>query len=152
MALARLTTENLPLFVSRIEKLAPDTPPKWGTLSPTRLLAHFRVVVEMSLEEAAYQDRSTWYSRNVMRVIAFHVLPTWPKGKIKVPAEFTPESACAFEEERAKCVAALERFVNATAAMPNRKTLHAMFGNLTLDYWSFMHARHFEHHFEQFGI
>ena len=69
MALARHTTRNLPLFVSRIEKLAPNTPPKWGGLSSTRLLAHFRIVIEMSLEEATFQDRSTWYSRNVMRVL-----------------------------------------------------------------------------------
>ena len=152
MALARLTTRNLPLFVSRIEKLAPNTPPKWGSLSSTRLLAHFRIVIEMSLEEATFQDRSTWYSRNVMRVLAFHILPAWPKGSIKAPSEFTPESAGEFEEERAKCVAAFERFAKTAAATPNRKTMHVLFGSLTLDYWTFMHARHFEHHFQQFGV
>ncbi|MCC6153854.1 MAG: DUF1569 domain-containing protein [Candidatus Hydrogenedentes bacterium] len=152
MALARLTSENLPLFVSRLEKLTPDTPPKWGSLSSTRLLTHLRLLIEMSLEETAFQDRSTWFSRNVMRVLAFHVMPSWPKGKIKAPTEFTPESPSEFEEERAKCVAAFGRFVKAAAATPNRRTLHVLFGNVTLDYWSFMHARHFEHHFEQFGI
>ena len=152
MALARLTNDNLRIFVSRIEKLTPDTPPKWGSLSSTRLLTHFRLVIEMSLEESTFQDRSTWYSRNIMRVLAFHVLPSWPKGSIKAPAEFTPECASAFEEERAKCIAAFERFAKTAAATPKRKTKHALFGDLTLEYWTFMHARHFEHHFEQFGI
>ncbi|MCC6796205.1 MAG: DUF1569 domain-containing protein [Candidatus Hydrogenedentes bacterium] len=152
MALARLTSDNLPIFISRIERLTSDTAPRWGSLSSTRLLIHLRLLIEMSLEETAFQDRSTWYSRNILRVLAFHVLPSWPKGKIKAPSEFTPESTAEFEEERAKCAAAFERFVRAAASTPNRKTNHVLFGGLTLDYWTFMHARHFEHHFEQFGI
>lgn len=152
MALAKLTADNLRLFTSRIEKLTADTRPKWGGLTSTRLLIHFRLLLEMSLEETVFEDRSTWFSRNVTRVLAFHVMPSWPKGKIKVPAAFTPESQSTFEEERAKCLAALERFAMAAAAEPSRKTPHALFGILTLNYWTFMHARHFEHHFEQFGI
>ncbi|NUM52860.1 MAG: DUF1569 domain-containing protein [Candidatus Hydrogenedentes bacterium] len=152
MALAKLTRENLHLFNDRISRLTSDTQPAWGGLSATRMLIHLRTVIEMSLEERAFQDRSTWFSRNIVRYLVFHVMPSWPKGKIKVPAEFTPEPQDGFEGERAKLFAAFNRFVDAAAAQPNRKTPHAMFGNLTLDYWTYMHARHFEHHFQQFGI
>jgi oxepin-CoA hydrolase/3-oxo-5,6-dehydrosuberyl-CoA semialdehyde dehydrogenase len=152
MALAKLTRENLPLFVNRISKLTADKKPQWGSLSATRMLLHLRVVVEMSLEERPFPDKSTWVSRNVVRRIAFHVMPSWPKGKIKVPDEITPESNATYEEERALFLRSLERFTNAAAAEPGRKTLHSLFGKLPLDYWTFMHARHFEHHFQQFGI
>lgn len=152
MALAKLTRENLPLFAARIQQLTADTKPRWGSLSATRMLAHLRTLLEMSLEERQFTDRSTWFSRNVMRVLAFHVMPTWPKGKIKAPAEFTPESKASFEDERSRFLAAMERFTDEAAAHPQRKTAHTLFGRLTLEYWTFTHARHFEHHFQQFGI
>ena len=152
MALAKLTQENLPLFAARIAKLTAETKPNWGTLTAARMLAHLRTIIEMSLEERAFEDRSSWFTRNVMRVVAFHVLPSWPKGGVKAPGEFTPETQATFDDERAQCLAAFERFTRAAAAQPARKTSHALFGPLTLDYWTFMHARHFEHHFQQFGI
>lgn len=152
MALARLTLENLPRFEARIVKLTADTKPAWGALSPAELMVHFRSVIEMSLEEKQFEDRSTWFSRNIMRVVAFHIMPSWPKGKIKAPAEFTPEARASFEDERNAFLAAMRRFVEAAAANPNRTTRHSLFGPLTLDYWTFMHARHFEHHFDQFGV
>ena len=152
MALAKLTRENLPLFAARISKLTEDTQPKWGRLNAARMLAHLRTLIEMSLEERTFADKSTWYSRTIMRFVAFHVLPSWPKGGVKAPDEFTPDTGATFEDERARCLAAFERFVNAAADRPDRLTSHVLFGPLTLDYWTFMHARHFEHHFQQFGI
>lgn len=152
MALAKLNRENLSQFKARIAKLSPDTKPQWGGLTPTRLLTHLRILLEMSLEEREFLDRSTWFTRNVVRVLAFHVMPSWPKGKIRAPDEFTPELGDAFEQEREKLLAAFDRFVEAAAAQPQRRTRHSLFGDLTLEYWTFMHARHFEHHFQQFGV
>ena len=152
MPLAKLTRENLPLFRDRINTLKADTRPNWGTMTATGMLVHLRTLIEMSLEEGTYKDYSTFYSRYIMRFVAFHVLRTWPKGTVKAPGEFTPESSSTFEEERAKLFAAFDRFAAAAAATPARRTRHSLFGSLTLRYWTFMHARHFEHHFQQFGI
>ena len=151
MQVTRLTSENLPLFKDRVAKLAPDTPRRFGELSPAGMMRHLRTIIEMSLEEIPAVDRSTFFSRNIMRVIAFHVLPTWPKGKIKAPAEFTPDAG-EFEQERQKLFAAFDRFADALRRDPERSTLHPLFGRHPLRYWARLHGRHFEHHFEQFGI
>lgn len=152
MKLAKLNQENLPRFRDRINRLTADKKPNWGTLTATGMLAHLRTITEMSLEEIPVKDYSTLYSRTIMRFVAFHVLPTWPKGKVKAPSEFTPDPNANFEEERAKFLAALDRFTAAAASSPTRITRHALFGPLTLEYWTFMHARHFEHHFQQFDL
>ncbi|MBX7259874.1 MAG: DUF1569 domain-containing protein [Candidatus Hydrogenedentes bacterium] len=152
MSLAKLTQENLPRFRDRINTLRADKRPNWGTMTATGMLVHLRTLIEMSLEEGTYKDYSTFYSRNIMRFVAFHVLRTWPKGTVKAPAEFTPESTASFDDERAKLFAAFDRFADAAATTPKRVTRHSLFGPLTLNYWTFMHARHFEHHFQQFGI
>lgn len=151
MQVKRLTSENLPLFKARIAKLAPDTPRQFGALSPAGMLRHLRAIIEISLEEVPAIDRSTFFTRNLMRVVAFHVLPTWPKGKIKAPDELTPDPG-EFEDERQKLYAAFDRFTDALHREPDRATLHPLFGRHPLRYWAHMHGRHFEHHFEQFGI
>ena len=152
MPLANLTQSNLPRFIERIDRLSADTKPKWGEMDSARMLAHMRVIVEMSLGEGGHGDHSTWWQRNVVRPIAFSVLPTWPKGKIKVPERYTPVSDATFEEERAKLYEAFRRFTEALERDPTCVNPHALFGPCTLKYWSRMHARHFEHHFQQFGI
>jgi oxepin-CoA hydrolase/3-oxo-5,6-dehydrosuberyl-CoA semialdehyde dehydrogenase len=151
MGFSRLTAKNLPRFQQRIGGLTADNPRKWGTMNAAGMLRHLRAVIEMSLEEVPVKDTSTFYSRTIMRVVAFHVLPTWPKGKIKAPSDFTPK-ADSFEDERKRFLAALERFVEAESSTPNRVTLHPLFGRHPLTYWAHIHGRHFEHHFEQFGI
>lgn len=152
MRLLKLTEQNLPTFTDRVMNLKPDTPGKWGKLDVSGMIRHLRFGVEMSLAEIPIEDHSTFFTRNVMRPIAFHVLPTWPKGKLKVPEHLTPKPDGPFSEERDKFLAALARFTATAAKEPQRVTVHEVFGPLTFEYWTFFHARHFEHHFQQFGV
>ena len=76
--------------------------------------------------------------------------PPWPKGKIKAPQVFFPEPG-EIESERAKCLGAMARFIEATEREPGRMGLHPVFGSLTLKAWQRLHGLHFEHHLTQFG-
>jgi hypothetical protein len=155
MALPLLTTENLEYFQEKLNALSADTPRQWGELEATRMVHHLRFVAELSLGEAKsdeIRDISWPVARTLMRWAFFHVITTWPKGKLKAPAYFTPESDDSFEDERQALLALLERFVDELETTPETRNLSPLFGRLTLTQWSRVHGVHFNHHFRQFGL
>lgn len=151
MGVILLERATLAHYEARLDALRPDSARRWGSLTPIGLLAHLTRTFELTLEELPCKDESIPVLRVLFRFLAYHVLP-WPKGKIKVPDYFMGDAAGDFEAERTKVKAALERFCVALEQNPSRKTLHPMFGKLTLRYWRRVHGMHLDHHFNQFGV
>ena len=151
MGTVLLTRETAPHFTDRLAKIGPDARGLWGALDPPNLMAHLRRTFEISLGEVDLPDESNILMRTVMKWLAFHVIP-WPKGKIKASASFTPEAKGTFEEERDRLLAAIERFVAAQEADPQRKVRSPVFGLMTLRYWGRVHGKHLDHHLRQHGV
>lgn len=151
MQVRRLTSETVEIFKNRVNQLTADSPRKWGTMSAAAMLRHLRHLLELSLSEVEVKDQSNVFTKYVVRPIAFHVLPDWPKGKIKAPDHLTPKAED-FDQERQKLIAAFDRFVDAVSKSPDKMALHPLFGSYPIHYWAFLHGRHFEHHFRQFGV
>lgn len=152
MAMLPLIPANLSEFERRVNSIRADSPRRWGSLEPAAMLNHLMYAVKLSLEEIREKDMSTFFLRHVMRRIAFGTPFPWPKGRIKAPPSFTPAPSGSFDETRTQLIAAMKRFTETVAREPKRKTLHPMFGPLTLAYWAHAHGKHFNHHFEQFGV
>jgi oxepin-CoA hydrolase/3-oxo-5,6-dehydrosuberyl-CoA semialdehyde dehydrogenase len=152
MAVVPLTSPNLNIFERRIGAIQPESRRRWGKLEPAAVLRHLRAAVELSLGEVAFRDQSTFFSRTVGRRIVFRSWMPWPKGKIKAPDELTPAAEGDCDQERAKLLEAIRRFVAAAEREPERTGLHTMFGPMTLKEWQRAHGKHFEHHFEQYGV
>jgi hypothetical protein len=146
-----LNRETLRQYKQRFDALTMSSQRKWGTLMPDGMLVHLRGVAELSLEERTAPDISNFFMRSIGRWLVFYVLP-WPKGKIKVPPEWTPAPEGTLDEERARLFATMERFVERSAQEPNRIVLHPMFGQCTLKFWQRMHGVHFNHHLRQFSL
>lgn len=152
MALRFFTREHAAHYRDRIGRLAPDAPPRFGTLSPTEMLAHLRFTFALSLGEESARDQSNLLTRTLIRWIFFHLVTTWPGGVIKAPPAFTPEPAGEFEAERIRLLDAMDRFLDALDREPDRRTLSPLLGPVTLRYWSRIHGIHLRHHLRQFGI
>jgi len=152
MPVIRLTSKNRQIFINRIEKLNAETPRKWGALDCIGVLRHMRLILEVSLAEKEVPDMSSLFLKTVGRVVAFHTPLPWPKGKIKVPKEYTPAPEGDFDTEKAQLLEAVGRFLEAAEAEPGKKTIHPGFGLVTLDYWRHVHGKHMDHHFRQFGV
>ena len=116
------------------------------------MFAHLAWVSEVSLEEIQAQDTSTFLLRHILKRLVFQTPLPWPQGKIKAPPEYTPAPKGTLDDERARLIAAMERFVEAADREPGRKTAHPLFGPFTLKYWQLSHGKHFNHHLEQFGV
>ncbi len=146
----KLNRESQPQVVSRIEHLAPDSERHWGKLTPIEMLAHLTMFFEIALGEIEVEDQSTFFSRTIMPHII--LLMPWPKGKIKVPDTFIPEPEGDFEAERAKVLAAMERFIEATEREPNRRVQNPFLGLRPLKFHRGLYGKHMDHHLQQFGV
>ncbi len=152
MAIPSLTSETLPHFVNRFERLEAETPRKFGTMDTTKMLRHMRNAFETAIGETDLPDESIPVVRKVLFVLIAHVITTWPGGRIKAPDYWSPETDKAFDEERALCRQALDRFVDTVAKEPDRVSSHPILGPLTLKQWSRLNGVHFHHHLRQFGV
>ncbi len=147
-----LNAETLPMFKEKFGCLTPDTPRQWGKLDAAGMITHIRTVLEASMGERELPDESNAFTRLfIFRKLIYDVMP-WPKGKIKVTDAATPKPEFDFETERRMMFEAVDRFVEAVEKTPERKTLHAGFGTISIREWSRIHGRHNAHHLEQFGV
>lgn len=151
MPVVLLTRESLPRYRERIARITADTPRQWGTMDARRMMAHLTRSIELSLGEQKAPDNSTLLSRTLLRWLFFHVLTNWPKGKIKAPEYFSPEPEGDFAAEQARLLEALERFVAAAEAQPQRREVSELLGPTTLATWRRVHGVHMDHHLRQFG-
>src|SRR5690606_21892465 len=135
----------------RITAVTPESAPRWGTLSPAKVLRHLRAHLDVSLGREQVPDESTFMSRTVVKWLTFHVMTRWPKG-LPAPAEFFPEPMESFQEERKALLESMQRLVDLAAAEPEREVLSRAFGKAPLRYWERMHGLHMEHHLRQLGV
>lgn len=151
MATAVLGTDVLGAISDRLQALKPETPRKWGSLDAHRLLTHLTFALRLSLGEEEGVDESTFMSRNIVKPLALYVLP-WPRGKLKVPDQWTSPPKDTFEAERSILLETMQRFVDTAEREPDRVSLHPFFGPLSLRTWKRLHALHINHHLNQFGV
>ena len=147
----KLNHTNIEDFKARIAAITPTQAPKWGQLSPAKILRHLRAHLDVSLEREQVPDESTLMSRTLIKWLTFHMMTRWPKG-LPAPREFFPEPNEKFEDERAALLQALDEFVQRSEAEPRRQVLSRAFGRASLSYWQRMHGLHFHHHLRQLGV
>lgn len=145
----RLTSTNEAALVARLQAIAPDAEPVFGSMSPARMMAHLERTFEISLGEHEMAMIRVYVPRALLRWMVLSPMP-WPKGKLKAPPQFTPD-ADAFEPARNKAVAALRRFVAFAEAHPLERRNSPLAGPLTMHQWQRLHFRHLEHHLVQFN-
>lgn len=151
MALYFLNKETLPAFMQRIEKLSPDSERQFGTLDVVGMMRHMRNALETALGEVTMPDDAKPVIGPCLYFFITHIMTEWPKGKIKAPDYWTPPAEYDYAKERELFLAALNRFVDAQANEPHKKTKHPMLGTLTLAQWSRLNGIHLDHHLKQFA-
>jgi len=146
-----LNTDTLDRYVARVEAIQSPEQRLWGALDPAPLLAHINRTFEISLGEYTGEDISNWFSKSIMKWVAFHLMP-WPKGKLKAPDEFTPQPEHELNVERQRTIDAMRRFVETAQREPDRIGVSPLFGPMTLRYWQHVHGKHLNHHLRQYGV
>ncbi len=137
-------------LVDRLEALRPDTPRRWGTLTPGEMLCHLAdatasVLVQSSSEAMPRHPFLKW--------IALRLPLEWPRG-LSTPAAVDPKDAGTkpgdFEADRRRAIDGLRTF--ATALDGALTSSHGAFGSMTPADWHRWAYRHTDHHLRQFGL
>ena len=145
-----LNNETAAAFRARLDRLAPDTPRQWGTMSSTAMVAHMRHTFDMSLGVVPVRDQSNFFTRWFIYPLAFRFLA--PPRNIKAPAEFFPTDLAEFDTELQALHERIAKFLAALRDTPERIAINPIFGPRTFREWAALHGKHFDHHLRQFGV
>lgn len=152
MAGIDLTPGTLPDFERRVGAVGAKAQRQWGTMSAAQMLAHLRIVFEISLEERETEDESRAWLMPILWVLMFRIWTNWPKGKIKASTQFLDDSAEDIESERTQLLDLMRRFVERAESEPERIVLEPMLGRISLKKWQRVHGLHTDYHLRQFGV
>lgn len=69
----------------RIMSIQPDSPRRWGSMSPHQTVCHLADAFSTALGDREAKDTSTIFTRTVLRFIALTAPVRWPKGVMTTP-------------------------------------------------------------------
>ena len=142
---------SLPLY---LDKLMEETPAKWGNMTPQHMVEHLRYYLKVALGEIqqpvvtkeehleAFQDSLYTYRKFPKGTHD----PELKDGSMR-PLEFDNliEAKNAFLETYAEFEL---HYIDNMDFVAN----HPVFGPLTKEMWDLFNRKHYQHHFEQFGL
>ena len=136
-------------ILERLSRLAPDSRPRWGSMSVGQMLCHLTDNMRMALGDIETRSKNKkLYQSFPVKKLVIHWLP-WPKGVPTAP-ELLVTAPATFLADSDRLRALLERF-GAEAAHANGR-IHPLFGRLSASDWGVLQYRHFDHHLGQFGV
>jgi hypothetical protein len=135
-------------LIHRLQRLTPESKPKWGSLDAPRLLCHLSDTFEMSLGDMPVPSANMKaFQRFPLKHLFLYVAP-FPKGA-KAPGELLSTLPGDFESDRQRAIGLVKRI----AALPRGDGAeHPFFGPLTNDEWNVLQWKHISHHLNQFGL
>lgn len=145
---------TLSSLVARLNRLDPDTPPRWGTLTAGEMLCHLGDAHESVLgARDSGGPTASGRSRPLFKWLALYAPIAWPKGVKTLPGvdpRVDGTRPVDFERDRERAIASLKRLA---AAGPSDLTpRHFLFGAMSARDWHRWAYRHVEHHLRQFGL
>jgi hypothetical protein len=139
---------RLPDLLQRLDKLQPDSPRRWGSMTVDQMVRHLNLALGHGLGFYALPDTSTPLSRSVLPFVLLHLLKRFPISAQTVPPlEVTEHYDLA--EEKAQLRKILER-AYATRTDADWQP-HTYFGPMSRQQWGRLVMIHCHHHFQQFS-
>ena len=143
---------TLETILVNLENLTPETEALWGSMSAQRMVEHLSDSLKMAVGQTVFplevpEDR-------IPRMNEFLLSDKVMAKNSEVPfAKKDQELRCADLElaidELAENWVEFEEYFSEDE---QRSTLHPYYGNLNFDEWNSLHAKHFTHHLQQFGL
>jgi hypothetical protein len=136
-------------LLDRIARLRPDSPRRWGTMTPNQMICHLEDSMRCATGMTPTQPRNMPTSNRVLRWLIIYVMP-WPRGKVKTSKEMLLTRPGKFEDDKRR----LQKILEKAASLTPRGSWspHPAFGDLSgRDYGVLIH-RHVDYHLRQFGV
>ena len=142
---------TLQSLLERLDRLTPETTPRWGKFDATSMLAHCNEGMRMGTGELEIEYNFNPAAVQPLKWLILNVFPM-PKGVKTAPkllrdVKADPE---VFEEERRQLKERLQTFCDRPEA--DTYPLHPVFGRMSRKAWDGLAAKHLDHHLKQFGV
>jgi hypothetical protein len=136
---------------ARVRAMGPDSPRRWGRMTPHQAICHLSDAFRMSLGERTVAEVPGRF-KPVMKFVALRLPLPWPRGiptfrEIVQGGGGTPPAE--FERDREELLALMARFAAAPEA--DLAPRHGLFGLMRRSDWGLWAWRHLDHHLRQFG-
>ncbi len=139
-----------------LAQLQPDTQPVWGLMTAQHMVEHLLLVVNLSIAK---------FKTPIEVVTPAEKLPKYKAalmGDFPLPREFKapmlptdsllPLRFAELETAKEALCKGIDNFFAYYEANPSATNPHPVFGECNFQEWQRFHAKHFTHHFEQFGL
>ena len=131
---------------ARLDRLRPDTRPRWGKMSVDQMLWHVNQALETDLGRIEAPFEKSFMPRPVLKFIVLNM--PWPKGAPTNHA-WVSSSNHDFQTERSRCRQLMRDL--AGKLLDESWPVHPNFGRMSGRDVSRLHAKHLDHHLKQFG-
>lgn len=131
----------------RLDRLTPDAPPTWGSMSAPQMVAHLADSLRMALGEMPVAFKTSPIRFTPLKQLVIYCLP-FPKGVPTAP-ELIGRAPSAWQSEMDDVKMMLEKFGKRDRA--GKWPDHPIFGRMRGTSWGVLVYRHMNHHLRQFG-
>ena len=137
---------------TRIGKLEPQTPRRWGKMAAAQMLAHCSMSMQWAVGEVV-PEKGALAVRLMGRLVKPMVFRNEDPLRKNSP---TASSLVVADDrdlghERDRLLGLIERFEAGGAAGCTRNP-HSFFGKMTPEQWAILMYKHLDHHLRQFGV
>jgi hypothetical protein len=135
-------------LLDRLERLSPQSKPRWGKMTAHQMLAHLADWMLMAKGDLKTAPMKRLLRYPPLKQLAIYWLP-FPKGVATAP-ELLGRKPSPWSVE----LAAVREHVQAFANLGPKATWpeHPVFGKMSAHAWSVFGYRHMDHHLRQFGL
>ena len=137
--------------INRINKLTPETQPKWGKMNVAQMLAHCSVTYEMVYDDI--HPKATGFKKFMLKMFIKGVVTneTPYKKNSRTAPVFIIADQRVFEKEKKRLIDYIEKTQKLGEANFEGKESNS-FGALTSLEWNNSFYKHLDHHLTQFGV
>lgn len=135
---------------ARLASVTPDSPRRWGRMTPHQMICHLADAFRFGLGEREVAPVRFPIPAPVVRVLALRLPIPWPKGSPtarEMDQDRDGTRPADFLEDRLALEALLDRFARTREGWPR----HPVMGNMGLKDWGRWGWLHTDHHLRQFG-
>lgn len=140
-------------LVTRLSRLTPDTPRRWGLLTAHEMLCHLGDATAMVLRDRPRVVPVDARRRPLRKGLGLWSPLRWPHG-LRTSPHHNPHALGSrpsdFARDLARLVDGLERLAMASTDGP-LEPAHGFFGAMSIRDWQRWAWKHTEHHLRQFG-
>lgn len=140
-------------ILDRLQRLALDKKPEWGSLTPAGMVRHLTDSLRISMGRGpTAEDTSSWFSRRIVAPLIIRRIVPMPKN-VKAPIPMAPSrNTSALSSEIETLHAVLDDYLKLVQTGELEPAPHPYFGGIGIDGWAKLHCIHIDHHLRQFGV